>query len=238
MSTCNPEVSVQEPSSTPPDAQQPGSCLLSTPAQVAQRTLSANRSTDARTALKRGLANYLLSLPPFIHPTHQRKVKLRNVFDVWPDQEDKALFPAASIVAKTAHTYDASSFTPTLDPACKVGATTWLVKYSEIVVNLTIDILTTDPEERICFGMQMEDALNPVDWMYGFQLELPHYHNLRGVYQLMDGNYPDTEADAFSRNRHLVYTLSGQLSVVRCQTFTPLTEVRSEVTVVDGNTDC
>jgi hypothetical protein len=238
MSACDPVIPVQEPSSRPDPAQQYGSCLIATPEQARKKSLTANRSTDARTALKRGLANYLMSLPSFIHPTHQRKVKLRKIYDVWPDQEEKTAYPSAAVHSKIAHEYEGSSFTPTTDPGCKIDATTNLVKYSEVAVELTIDILTTDPEERICFGMQMEDALNPVDWMYGFQLELPHYHNLRGVYQLMNGNYPDDEPSVFSRNRHLTYTLSGQLSVVRCQKFTPLTEVRAEVTVVDGNTDC
>ena len=237
--SCDPYVEPPREISSDPGEQSPfTSCLIRSPKEAAAFVPSGLRETDARTALKRGLANYLMSLPVFIHPAHQREVQLRKIYDVWPDQEEKAAYPSATVYSTLPHPYEASSFTPVIDPACKIDAVTYLVKTAEVSFDLTIDILTTDPEERICFGMQMEDALSPVDWMSGFQLELPHYHNLRGVYQLMEGNYPDDEPSVFSRNRHLTYKLKAQVPVVRLQKLTPLTEVRSEVTVVDGNDPC
>ncbi len=238
MSACDQTSPPIEISSEPEPSPVLGSCLILTREQAKNHVLTANRTTDARTSLKRGLANYLKSLPPFTHPTHERTVRLREVYDVWPDQEDKTEYPSAIVYGIEKHPYEAHGMTPTLDPACKVDATTYLVKHAEVNFNMVIDILSTDPEERICFGMQMEDALNPVDWMSGFQLELPHYHNLRGVYQLIDGNYPDDEPKVFKRNRHLTFTVKGQVSMVRLKKFAPLTEVRTEVIAVDGNDPC
>ncbi len=237
--SCDPFTFPPREISSDPGEQSPfSSCLIMSREQAAEHSVSGNRETDSRTALKRGLANYLMSLPVFTHPTHGREVQLRKIYDVWPDTEEKTAYPSATVYSTDPHPYEASGFTPTIDPDCKIDAMTYLVKTGEVNFNLTIDILTTDPEERICFGMQMEDALSPVDWMSGFQLELAHYHNLRGVYQIMEGNYPDDEPSVFSRNRHLTYKLSAQVSVVRIQKITPLTEVRTDVTVVDGNDPC
>lgn len=236
--SCDDTIPPREFSSKPGTAPMLDDCLIRTPAEAAIRSFTENRETDSRTALKRGLANYLMSLPQFIHPTHQRKVKLQKIYDVWPDQEEKTEYPSAIVYSTEKHPYEAAGFTPSIDPACKVDATTYLVKYAEVSFNMVIDILANDPEERVCLAMQMENALNPVDWMCGFQLELPHYHNLRGVYKLMDGNYPDDEPSAFTRNRHLTYTINGQVSAVRLKKLTPLTEVRANITVVDGNDPC
>lgn len=238
MTVCDPPVPPVEVSSKPDPAPVLGDCLIRTPQEAQNRVLTANRTTDSRTALKKGLADYLMSLPPFIHPTHGREVELRKIYDTWPEQEEKTQYPSAVVFSPEKHPYESSSFTPILDPDCKVDATTYLVKHAEVNFNMVIDILSTDPEERICFGMQMEDALNPVDWMYGFQLELPHYHNLRGVYQVMDGNHPDDEPSVFKRNRHLTLTVNGQVSMVTLKKLTPLTEVRTTVVVVDGNDPC
>lgn len=235
---CDPPIPPIEPSSKPDPAPVLGDCLIRTPEEAQNRVLTANRTTDARTALKRGLANYLKSLPPFTHPRYGRVVHLVKVFDVWPDQEENQEFPSAIVYSPEKHPYESSSFTPIVDPACKVDANTYLVKHAEVSFNMMIDILSTDPEERICLAMQMEDALNPVDWMYGFQLGLPHYHNLRGVYELIDGNYPDDEPNVFRRNRHHTLTVRGQVPLVRLKKLTTLTEVRTTVVAVDGQDPC
>lgn len=227
--TCTPDVPVREFSSEPSAKPQVASCLVLEPDQ--KHTHTKIRSTDARTALKRGLANYIESIPTFIHPTHGRPVKLAAVFDVWPDQEDKIVIPSATVYSSDPHPYEAHAFGPTIDPGCKIDAMTYLVKYAEIRFDMTIDILTSDPEERVAFSMMMEDALNPVEWMSGFRLDLPHYHNLRATYELLNGNYPDDEPNVFKRNRHLTYTIRGNVSAVRIKTITPLTSVTVTSTV-------
>jgi len=228
----------REPANVAPTAVFRKSCLIKEPTDAQGRSFSKVRETDARTALKRGLANYIESLPPFTHPTHGRRVDLIKVYDVWPDQEEKRVFPSATVYSTLPHQYDASSFTPVIDPACALDTNTYLVKFAEIALELTLDVVTTDPEERIAVMMQLEDALNPVDWMYGFQLELPHYHNLIGVYELQDANFPDDEPSVFSRNRFIRFTVTGQVAVVRLKKIAPLNEVRTTVTVVDGNDPC
>jgi len=236
--TCHTVMPPREFSSEPGPEIVKTSCLIETTEQASAVNLTGNQECDVRTALKRGLAEYLASLPEFIHPSFNTRVRLKEVWDVWPDQEDKRKYPSAIVYSDREHLYDASSFTPVVDPACKVDAMTYLVKHAEVTFDMMIDILSTNPEERICFGMQMEDALNPVDWMYGFQLELPHYFNARGTYRVVTGNYPDDEPRAFQRNRHLVFMVTGQLSQYRKKRITPLTETRIDLTVEDGNEPC
>ncbi len=233
---CTPDFPVREFSSEPSAKPQVASCLVREPDQ--KHTHTSHRETDARTALKRGLANYLASLPTFIHPTHQRVIKLEAVFDVWPDQEDKIVIPSATVYSSDPHPYEAHSLSPTIDPSCKIDAVTYVVKYAEIKFDMTIDILTSDPEERVVFAMMMEDALNPVEWMSGFRLDLPHYHNQRATYELLDGNYPDDEPNVFKRNRHLTYTLRGNVSAVRIKKITPFNSATVQSTIDDGTTPC
>jgi hypothetical protein len=225
---------VDGPDNTRPPAVVGRSCLITDSGLLT--AITEVRETDARTALARGVKEYLAQLPPFTHP-NGRTVQIFEMFDVWAEQEKKRKYPSGIAYSTGPGTYDSTGFTPQINPNCKISDTQFLIKYSELTINLTVDIVTTDPEERIAIVMMLEDALNPVEWMYGFRLELPHYHNLRGTYELMDNNFPDDEAKVFQRNRHVVFTLKAAVPVVRLKTLPILTEVRSTVTVVDGN-DC
>lgn len=235
MSTCSPdaqppeEVTNPEPSSAPRT-----SCLITTRTQ--KQILTSTRQTDARTALKRGLAEYIRSLS--LVALGGRSVQFERVFDVWPDHEDKAVYPSAVVYSSGDGIYDASSFTPTVSSRCLTNDGFFLTKYAEYAVDLRVEYWSNDPEERIALTMMLEDAFNPVDWMGGAKIELPHYHNQFAIYELKTNNFPDSEGDVLARTRKAYFTVSGQVSAVRCVNLTRLTEVRSQVTVIDGNVDC
>lgn len=233
--SCETPSPVREPLNVPVSDPVARTCLVEEPSDA--QVLTANRETDARTALKRGLAEYIGSLGPFTHPAG-RTVEILESFDTWAEQEDKRQYPSAIVYSKTEGTYDASSFSPIVSPNCKVDDFTFVVKYSELEIDLTLDVVCTDPEERVAVAMQLEDALNPVLWRYGFILKLPHYHGIHGSYELLDNMMPDDEEKAFARNRHLVFTLRGHVPVVRLQTITPLNDIRVQVVVNDGNEPC
>lgn len=226
-----PPEEVTNPDPLPPS---PSSCLITNRKQ--QQVLTSNRETDARTALKRGLAEYLQTLS--FTAVGGREVSFKNVFDVWPEHEDKAKFPAAIVYSIGDGDYDASSFTPTISTRCMTNDGFFLAKYAEYTVNLRVEFWATDPEERIALTMMMEDALNPVDWMGGAKIELPHYHNQFAIYELKTNNFPDSEGTVLARNRKAYFTIAGQVSAVRCASIVKLTEVRQQTTVTDGNEDC
>lgn len=227
-----------EPSSVQPPPAVPRSCLVATPTQGHDENgripYTANRETDSRTALNRGLAEYLLSLPPFV-AFGGRVVRLNKVFDVWPDSEEERDHPSAVVYSKGEGTYAGSGLAPIVDANCVVDddPNTFLIKNAELEITITLEVATNDPEERIALAMMLEDALWPVDWMTGFQLELPHYHNLRGKYLPVRQNFPDNEEDVFTRNRHLIFNFDATVPVVRLKKLTPVTEIRSTVTVTD-----
>jgi len=235
MSTCDPgaqpPVEVVNPElEIPPRL----SCLVSQRTQ--KQLLTSNRETDARTALKRGLAEYIQSLS--LSTQAGRSVQFERVYDVWPDHEDKAVYPSAIVYSVGDGIYDASSFTPTVSTRCLTNDGFFLSKYAEYAVDLRVEYWSNDPEERIALTMMLEDAFNPVDWMGGAKIELPHYHNQFAIYELKTNNFPDSEGDVLSRTRKAYFTVSGQVSAVRCVDLVRLTEVRSQVTVIDGNVDC
>ncbi len=49
-------------------------------------------------------------------------------------------------------------------------------------LDLTLDVYTSDPVERSVLTAGLEDAMNPVDWRYGFFLDLPYYFGARASY--------------------------------------------------------
>lgn len=223
------EVTNPELSTVPPI-----SCLITNRRQ--KQVLTSVRETDARTALKRGLAEYLKTLR--FTALGGREVKFERVYDVWPDHEAKAVYPSAVVYSVGDGTYDASSFTPTVSTRCATNDGFFLSKYAEYAVDLRVEYWSNDPEERIALTMMLEDALNPVDWMGGAKIELPHYHSQFSIYELKSNNFPDSEATVLSRNRKAYFTVAGQVSAVRCVSIQRLCEVRQQLTVTDGNEDC
>jgi hypothetical protein len=210
------------------------SCLITD--RKTQAVFTSNKETDARTALKRGLQEYLMGLSYIA--VGGRKVSFQEVYDVWPDHEDKAVFPSAIVYSIGDGLYDASSFTPTISSRCVTNDGFYLAKYAEYSVDLRVEYWANDPEERVALTIMLEDALNPVDWMNGAKIQLPHYHNQFAIYELKTNNFPDSESDVLSRTRKAYMTLAGQVSAVRCTEVTKLVEVRRTVTVTDGNVDC
>jgi hypothetical protein len=130
------------------------------------------------------------------------------------------LLPTAVIQARDEAVYEASGFTPRIydEPLAGHGDSerlSYLVKYSEVIVPLVIEIHTSSPEERSQVSMLLEDVMNPVDWMYGFKLDLPHYFNQRAVFEPVKTQQLDSEDSARRRWRPGTIFLAGQISLVR-----------------------
>ncbi len=106
-----PPIEVFNPPRQPPKGR---SCLITKPSK--SQLLTSNRETDARTALKRGLKEYLETLS-FTAPGG-RTVAFERVVDVWADHEVKVVFPSAIVYSIGEGSYDASGFTPSVSTRC------------------------------------------------------------------------------------------------------------------------
>lgn len=239
MSSCAPEIPTTEEPGTPIIVPPPqGGTTLVTSANAARNVLTARRDCDAVTALKRGLAEYLQQV---MLDVEGARVQFQQVFYSWAEPEDGYTLPSAYVAADGEAEYDYHGLTPVLDPKNKValpggpaGQQAYLVKYAELKVSLACQIYTSSPDERAQVSMLLEDALNPVDWMYGFKLDLPHYFNQRAVYEPVTTVFTDSEDGARRRWRPGTVMLSGQVSVLRVRTL-PLMQPRAVVTTLDAD---
>jgi hypothetical protein len=217
----------------------PGGTTLVTLANAKPPRLTAHRECDAVTALKRGLKEYLEQVYLDVEGV---RLRFMQVHDVWADTDQVAQYPSAVVMAADEATYDYSSFTPVLDPARltlvingaePADTKSYLVKYAEVEVKLALEIHCSSPSERVQVQMMLEDALNPVDWMYGFKLDVPHYFNQRVVYEPMTTQMLDSEGDARRRWRPGTVFLSGQVSLFRVRSL-PLLQPKTQISVIDS----
>jgi len=239
MSDCN------DPQIPPPEAVNPPvlvppplgrTTLITRPSDV-RSTYTANRECDAVTAVKRGLREYLEQV--YLDVLGVR-VRFERVTEVWSEPEQTAKYPGAAIMARDEAEYDAASLTPTLDttpvqslPGDSPERKTYLVRYSEATIPLVVELHTSNPEERIQCSMLLEDALNPVDWMYGFKLQLPHYFNQIAVYEPMRTQMLDSEDNARRRWRPGSVFLTARASVIRSRALPGLRPL-VDLEVTDG----
>lgn len=227
--TANPPVLVPPP---------PGrSRLIETPGE-GRPIYTGVRECDVVTAVKRGLREYLEQV--YLDVLGNR-VQFARVTEVWGDTDEVAVYPGLAIMARDEVEYDAASFTPSLDttpvtalPTDPHDQLTYLVKYAEASIPLVIELHTTSPEERVSCSMLLEDALNPVDWMYGFRLQLPHYFNQIAVFEPVRVQQTDSEDNARRRWRPGSVFLTAHASVVRTRSL-PGLRVQASIETTDGS---
>lgn len=173
---------------------QGGTRLVTDPALVP--TYRLNQETDVRTAIARGLKEYLEQLTWVA--SGGRLHRFAEVFDTWAQAEAAARYPSAAVVAYGDGDYDASSFTPV---AYEVAEGVGLAKVAELKIDMEISVYATDNRQRAALVAMLESALNPVDWMYGMRLELPHYFGSRATFEPTPMRYYDSPEEAIRRFR-------------------------------------
>lgn len=196
-----------------------------------KQQLTGVRDTDCRTALARAVAEYLRPLE--VHQEGGRRMKLETVSESWSEPEDMADFPSAVVYAFGDGTYDSSRFSPSLT---ELPGGVVLRAVAEFTIPIVVEVWCTDPEERMALSILLEDAFDPVDWMTGFQLELPHYFNSRATFIKQSAVYMDDEINAQQRIRRLGVVLEATLTqYVPLRAARPKLKVRTEVVVTDGS---
>ena len=186
-------------------------------------TLTPYRSTDVHTALARGLAEYLSQQAIDVAG---RRINLVT-YSTWAEPEQNVTYPAAGVGAGTG-SYD-RSFTPSVLTSFD---DTRLMAFSEFTQELSLELWATDPKERAFLVAMIEEALNPVDWMYGLRLVLPFYHGTTATYELLTSQYTDTADDSMNRYRKAMFTIKGHITAMRLLRF-PNAKPQARISVFD-----
>lgn len=208
-----------------------------------QGIFTARKDTDTRTALTRGLAEYIEGVT--IEQDDGRKLRFQQVFSSWAEPENIAEYPSAVVYTTGLGTYDSKSFTPVVNESCRIPAPDGrlLVVPAEFVIDITVEVWATDPVERASLVTALEDTFNPFASTYGFTLQLPHYHNVRATFEPMQMGYMDSEVEAVQRIRKAVFMLNARIPLVKLESF-PGAKPRADVVsvgpnvIVDGTAPC
>lgn len=214
---------IQGPPNTAPirPGPRPGSSLVRDP--NFRPTLTPFRETDLHTALTRGLAEYLSQLSIEIGG---RQLRL-TTYSTWAEPEQNVAYPSAGVGAGRGE-YD-RSFTPSVAASFDSAR---LMAFSEFAQELNVELWASDPRERAYLVAMIEEGLNPVDWMYGMRLVLPHYHGTTATYELTASQYTDNAEDAMARYRKALFTIRGSVTAYRALTF-PDAKPRLDLSVID-----
>jgi hypothetical protein len=194
--------------------------------------LSGRRETNVRDALTRGVAEYIEQLE--FEAIGGRKVRFKKTMEQWAEPEELAKYPACALYTKGAATYDSSRFTPNLGVA--VPGFGFVSSSCDFVQDIAVELWATDIPERSALVMMLEDAFNPVSWMYGFRLNLPHYYNQRAVFTMKDCAYDDNEENAMRRYRKATFTLGAVVPLTKMVS-APLAKPRFTLAAIDTDVD-
>lgn len=204
-----------DPGSNPPVQKPPGGTrLITDPSDPPKYT--AYQDTDTRTALTRGLAEYLRSLS--YQTLDGRLVQLIDVFGTWPEAEQKAQYPSALVYTQEPGIYDSTRLGGPGSGMIQqylVSEDTYLVSPAEFAMMISVEVYCTEPQQRAAISLMIEQGLSPVDFMYGCRLELPHYFNERATYEMVSHQYMDDEVSATQRFRKVVFKVKANTPYTR-----------------------
>jgi hypothetical protein len=167
--------------------------------------LTLTRTTDTRTALARGLVEYL-GLLSFV-AEGGREMSFANVQVTWAEPEQPASSPALTITGMDPGSYADTDFTPTV--AKVFGGQKALLEFGALEQEFLVTVWSTDPMQRMGLATLIEDASDPVDWMSGFRLELPFYFGARATYTVRNVQYLEGAQDSQRRWRLAVFGVRG-----------------------------
>lgn len=187
---------------------------------------TSRRETDCWGALARGLSEYVSQLR--MDWEGGTSVRLLKVHAGWAEPESLSVYPSAVVYAETLGTYDGNSFS-TIREVLPDGRS--LQRVAEFTQVLTLDVWCTHAEDRMALVAMLEDAFDPVDWMSGFNLRLPHYHNAVATFLKDSLNIQDSAEQAGRRWRLASFTLAATVSQIRFIGAAPALDIRTVVSV-------
>jgi hypothetical protein len=200
--------------------------------------LTIHGETDARTAMSRGLAEYLRDLS-LVGPAG-RDIKFLKVYDSWAELESTASYPSAAVYANERGMYGGEDPSPSqmntyavAQPTFeKTGQGFFIQSPCELVQTFVIDVWATDNVQRRMLVSMIETAFLPVDWMLGFRLELAHYYGLRATYDYPSSvDYIDNDSDKAKRYARALFSVQARVPVAVVRQFVTL---KPRIPVDDG----
>jgi len=190
---------------------------------------TGRRETDCWGALARGLAEYVSQLR--MDWPGGSSVRLLEVFEGWAEPETFSTYPSAAVYSESPGVYDADSFS-TIREVLPDGRS--LQRVSEFNQSYMLDVWCTQPHERTALVAMLEDSFDPVDWMAGFRLRLPHYHNAVGTYLAESVTIADSASNAGRRWRLASFSITASVPQIRFIGAAPALNIRTQVVVSDS----
>lgn len=189
--------------------------------------LTERHETDVRTAMQRGLAEYVEQLQA---DWMGRILRFAKVVQSWAEPEDPGVYPGACVFGITPGEFAdyEERFAPSYRQVAS-GAT--IAIGADYQAELVLDCWFLNPQDRVGFMSMLEDAADPVDWMSGFRLELPHYHNARLELLMMASQYLDDTTSAQQRRRRSQLVFRARLPKIRVVGRLPVGSVRANGSV-------
>lgn len=167
------------------------------------------RTTDTRTALARGLVEYLAQLSYIAEGG--RMGAFVNAQLCWAEPETPATFPALTVIGLAPGSYSDSDFSPRVHKCAGFA----LQEMSALEQEFLVTVWAKDPMQRMALATLIEDASDPVDWMSGFRLELPFYFGARATYLVKNVQYMDGGQDAQRRWRLAIFGVTASVPKYR-----------------------
>lgn len=193
--------------------------------------LTARKECDVRTALTRGLAEYVSQLRATA--AGGRRVLFKRSSEQYEEPETRAAYPSAVVTTVGEGKYDSSNLTPSVGgEQIKAPDGRFVVRVCEYTQVLNLDAWANDIEERAALADALEDALTPTENRFGLILELPFYFNQRATYTLLGLSFSDTEDTAKKRYRIATFSLEGRIVFTKLKAL-PLARPRFDLAAID-----
>jgi hypothetical protein len=195
------------------------------------------------------LAAYLKKVEFFVYggDSEDRKFKLKDVKDQWPNAKIPKVFPSASIVESGPSGYDAHSFTPiALEDTigqydCMIGKpegsnATVLFKESELDVQFQVDFRLSLQADREAIEAAISAVFNPSEERVGVLLEGPEQYYSRSFrFTLLDTDFMDAGENAYENEWRIRCVVQCEGDIVSLKLATLLPPQNPCIEVTDPN---
>ena len=195
--------------------------------------LTLRQACSASRALCRGLAQYLARLQQTTVAGGRVQV-IQAVFDAMPEEQDLAQYQRGvlgAVLPRQPGVLDASSLTPQQPLEIKgpvkdaQGRYPQVQAVAELNQVLGVEIWGTEASDQDAFALMLEQALSPVDWMYGLRLALPFYFGLHATYEPRTTFDLTSSEEAKQRIRRVQVEVMASVKMMRQISF-PLSQPR------------
>lgn len=196
------------------------------------RIADAFRCTDATTALTRGIAEYVAGMS-IVMPSG-RQLQFASSYDAWAVPENLACYPGFIAYTNDAEgEYDEANNNPQVSNF-RYADGSYEVSAVEMTIDIKCEIWANDPEDRQSLMLMLEEGFQPVDWMYGFRLELPHYFHQRATFSPTKNVYMGASQEALAGFYNARMTVRASVPVTRVLSFP---QANPQVIVNAGTSD-